>query len=150
MHASRNGLLRPSPETREISPLRFRPNRQTTRVLAYEAGGSKFESCQPRRIEPDVAAGRDPFPERFEPMRARALRLKWAGTGEPKKGDNGEPVVDAEGDPVLDLGELRNRNASNDRSVVAAPRVRDALPVLARSAGCSLATWTPSRRASSR
>jgi len=70
------------------------------------------------RVERALSKGEDPFPVRIEPTSARALLLKWAGTGEPKKGENGEQLVDAEGNPVLDLGELRNRNASNDRSVV--------------------------------
>jgi len=39
VHAGRNAVAGRGPETREISALRFSPNRQTTPVLAYEAGG---------------------------------------------------------------------------------------------------------------
>src|SRR6266496_3110953 len=69
------------------------------------------------RVERALSKNEDPFPIRIEPTSAEALFLKWAGTGKPVLDDDGNPKT-AAGEVLIDLGELRNRNAANDRGMV--------------------------------
>ena len=70
------------------------------------------------RVERALSKGQDPFPVRVEPTAAEALFLKWTGTGKPVLDDQGNPKTDASGEALIDLGELRNRNAANNRGMV--------------------------------
>ena len=70
------------------------------------------------RVERALSKGMDPFPLRIEPTAAEGLFLKWTGTGKPVLDGQGNPKTDASGEALIDLGELRNRNAANDRGMV--------------------------------
>ena len=70
------------------------------------------------RVERALSKNEDPFPIRIEPTSAEALFLKWTGTGKPILDHEGNPRTDATGEALIDLGELRNRNAANDRGMV--------------------------------